>query len=69
MLKRSRKAQSFGEYTVTISLVLLAVMAMTYFIQRGFQARIRDTESYMADALQQDMKNIHLSREIGRAHV
>lgn len=56
------RAQSLGEYTVMISLVVLAVMAMTYFIQRGFQARTNDARRYMMDELGPDIRSIHKAR-------
>jgi len=54
-----QKAQSLGEYTVTISIVILAIMAMTYFIQRGFTARINDGRRYMLTTLDADIRNVH----------
>lgn len=62
MLKGLCKAQSFGEYTIMISLAIAAVMAMMFFVQRGVQARVNDTRGYMLHALNADMLNIHLSR-------
>ncbi len=57
-----KKAQSLGEYTVTISLVILAIMSMTYFMQRGFAARMNDARGYMLTALDDDIKYIHEKR-------
>ncbi len=64
MLKflRKFKAQSVGEYTIMISIAILAVVAMTYFIQRLFSARINDARGYMLRTLDADIKNVHVSR-------
>lgn len=63
MLKflRKFKAQSVGEYTVMISISILAIVAMTYFIQRLFSARINDARGYMLRTLDADIKNVHLA--------
>jgi len=57
-----QRAQSLGEYTVTISLVILAIMAMTYFMQRGFAARINDSRKFMLDTLDTEIRHIHFLR-------
>jgi len=57
-----RRAQSLGEYTITISLVILAIMAMTYFIQRGLAARINDARGYMLDTLHPETEQIRFWR-------
>jgi hypothetical protein len=64
MLKvlRKFKAQSVGEYTIMISIVILAIVGMTYFIQRLFSARINDARGYMLTTLDTEIKNVHLSR-------
>jgi len=59
---KGNRAQSLGEYTVTISLVILAIMAMTYFIQRGLAARINDGRRYMLDTLDLDIRDVHFWR-------
>lgn len=56
------RAQSLGEYAITISLVILAIMAMTYFIQRGLAARINDGRRYMLDTLDPDIRDVHFLR-------
>jgi hypothetical protein len=66
-MMRTRRAQSLGEYTVITSLVVLAIMAMTYFIQRGFAARINDARGYMLTTLDQDIREIH-ERRGGQAY-
>ncbi|HOD12847.1 MAG TPA: hypothetical protein PKO44_07105 [Candidatus Omnitrophota bacterium] len=60
--KKVFQAQSLGEYTVLLSLVVLAIMAMTYFIQRGFQARVQDTRQYMMSELGPEIRSIHKAR-------
>ena len=62
-MSRARRAQSLGEYTVITSLVILAVMAMTQFIQRGFAARINGARGYMMTTLGQDIGDIRARRE------
>ncbi|MCX5681448.1 MAG: hypothetical protein NT079_04120 [Candidatus Omnitrophica bacterium] len=56
------KAQSVSEYAMTLSLVVLVIMGMTYFIQRLFSARINDARTAMLTALDDEIKNIHLLR-------
>ena len=64
MLRKLRKlkAQSVGEYAIMISIVILAIVGMTYFIQRGFSARINDARGYMLTTLDAEIKNVHISR-------
>jgi uncharacterized protein (UPF0333 family) len=64
MLKMLRKfrAQSVGEYAIMISIVILAIMGMTYFIQRLFSARINDARGYMMTTLDAEIKNVHAAR-------
>ena len=56
------KAQSVSEYAITISLVILAIMGMTYFIQRLFSARVNDARGYMMTTLHPDMMNVSVLR-------
>lgn len=64
MLKvlRRFKAQSVGEYTIMFSIAVLAIVAMTYFIQRLFSARINDAGKYMLTTLNPDVVDVHVSR-------
>ena len=62
MGRTGKKAQSLGEYTVITSLVVLAIMAMTYFMQRGFAARINDARDYMITTLEPEMAQVRFSR-------
>lgn len=61
-LLRKFKAQSVGEYTIMISIAILAIVGMTYFIQRLFSARINDARGYMLQTLDAEIKNVHISR-------
>jgi ABC-type nickel/cobalt efflux system permease component RcnA len=59
---RKFKAQSVGKYTIMISIVILAIVGMTYFVQRLFSARINDARGYMLRTLNPDIKEIHEAR-------
>lgn len=59
---RKFRAQSVGEYTIMISIAILAIVGMTYFIQRLFSARINDARGYMLKTLDPEIKNVHVSR-------
>ncbi|MFA6378511.1 MAG: hypothetical protein WCX16_01860 [Candidatus Omnitrophota bacterium] len=62
MVRIKKGGQSLGEYTVTISLVILAIMGMTYLMQRGFAARINSSRGYMLDTLNPDIEQIRFDR-------
>ena len=58
---RKKNAQSVGEYTVVITLAILAISGMTIFLQRGFSARMNDARAYMMETLDDDIKQVHLA--------
>ncbi len=52
MLKKvhNKKAQNTAEYAILIALVIGGVVAMQTYAQRALQARVRDTNVFMARA-------------------
>ncbi|MDP1853271.1 MAG: hypothetical protein Q8L26_03585 [Candidatus Omnitrophota bacterium] len=43
-----RKAQSLAEYAIILSIVSAALLAMSFYIKRGIQGRVRDmTKSFI----------------------
>lgn len=52
--KNKAHAQVIAEYSLAFGIVILAVIAMTFFIQRGFRARISDARQYTLDSLAQE---------------
>ncbi|MBI3601834.1 MAG: hypothetical protein HY209_02970 [Candidatus Omnitrophica bacterium] len=49
--RRQQGVTSLAEYTMTFFLVIAVVVAMTTYIQRSLQARIRDARHYMIAAV------------------
>ena len=47
VLRRNNGQASMSQYVIVIFLAIGAVIAMTTFVQRALQARIRDTKIYM----------------------
>lgn len=47
-LIKNRKGQQTAEYALLISLVVAAVIAMTTYVQRAMQGRMRDASLYMS---------------------
>ena len=47
-MKNQRGTTSLAEYAVTVFLVIAVVTAMTMYVQRTLQARMRDARHYMA---------------------
>ncbi len=56
---REKNAQSVGEYTIVITLAILAISGMTIFLQRGFSARVNDSRAYMLETLDDEIKEVH----------
>lgn len=44
---RKRRAQVIGEYVILIALVVMVMAAMTIFLRRALQARIKDAKDTM----------------------
>lgn len=51
-LKKEHGQTSLSQYAVVFFLAIGALVAMTTFVQRALQARIRDTKLYMIDSVQ-----------------
>ena len=41
-----RNAQMTSEYAIMISIVIAAIVSMTFYVKRGFQARLMDAWNY-----------------------
>jgi len=42
----SRNAQMTSEYAIMVSVIIAALLAMTFYMKRGFQARYMDAMNY-----------------------
>ena len=51
ILNRNNGQASMSQYVIVFFLAIGALVAMTTFVQRALQARIRDTRNYMLDNL------------------
>ena len=45
--KKKNRAQVIGEYALTIALVIVVLVSMTFFLRRLFMARIKDSRDAM----------------------
>lgn len=45
---RKRKAQSITEYSILVTLVVAAAIAMQHEVRRGIQGRVHDSLTYLA---------------------
>jgi len=59
---KKKAAQSLGEYTTVIAIMIAAIISMLYFTQRGLSARINDARGYALTTLDSEIKDIHLLR-------
>ena len=46
-LRKANKAQTIAEYVITLALVVAVFVAMSVFVKRALQGRIRDARNYM----------------------
>jgi len=67
MASRIKKynAQTISEYSIVLSIAILAVVSMMIFIQRGLQGRIRDARSYVSMKLDDEVDSARLERTGG----
>ena len=59
---KRKNAQFLGEYSVVVTIVVLALIAMTYFIQRRLAAGLNDARGYALLTLDSDIKDVHSAR-------
>ena len=59
---KRKNAQFLGEYSVVVTIVVLALIAMMYFIQRRLSAGLNDARGYALLTLDSDIKDVHSAR-------
>ena len=58
-LIKNIKAQVIAEYSIVLSIAILAVVSMMFFIKRGLQARVNDARAYMIHTLDSEVDFAH----------
>lgn len=55
--KRRQAGQVISEYAITIILIITTVAAMSLFLQRGLQAKLRDANMHMVNIIKTQVPN------------